>query len=129
MSWLRTLIGIVALATLAMMTHPPSVLAIDVRSGPGKTYEVIANVPPGSFVAVAQEQDWYKIQLPDGREGWIHRFYAGPGQPPSVQEQPPSRTVPRGCHPAGHPVLHSPSGSLCHAFQSSATRVDARPPS
>src|SRR5882672_8159705 len=96
MSWLRTLLGIVFLVTLSMMAHPPSVLAlIEVRSGPGLTYEVMAKVPSGgSYVVVAQEQDWYKIQLPDGREGWIHRFYAGQEQPPSVQEQPSSRTAP-----------------------------------
>ena len=103
MSWLRTLLGIVALVTLAMVVHPPSVLAIEVRSGPGMTYEVMANVPPGSFVAVAQEQDWYKVQLPDGREGWIHRFYEGKAQPPSVQEQPPSRTAPVVATPPATP--------------------------
>jgi Caspase domain/Bacterial SH3 domain len=103
MSWLRTLLGIVALVTLGMVVYPPSVLAIEVRSRPGMTYEVIANVPPGSVVAVAQEQDWYKIQLPDGREGWIHRFYMGQGQPPSVQEQPPSRTAPVVATPPATP--------------------------
>ena len=41
MSWLRTLLGIVALVTLFMVVHPPSVLAvIEVRSGPGMTYAV-----------------------------------------------------------------------------------------
>src|SRR5262245_38303926 len=96
MSWLRTLLGIVALVTLAMVVYPPSVLAlIDVRSGPGLTYEVMAKVESGgSYVVVAQQQDWYKIQLPDGREGWVHRFYMEQEQPPSAQEQPPSRTAP-----------------------------------
>jgi N-acetylmuramoyl-L-alanine amidase len=79
MSWLRTLLGIVALVTLAMVAHPSSVLAlIEMRFGPGWTYEVMAKVQSGeSYIVVAQQQDWYKIQLPDGREGWIHRFYAG----------------------------------------------------
>src|SRR5262245_42888741 len=88
MSWLRTLCGIVALVTLSMVVYPPSVLAlIEVRSGPGLTYQVMAKVPSaGSYVVVAQEQDWYKIQLPDGRKGWIHRFYVEQAQPPSVQE-------------------------------------------
>src|SRR5919198_307199 len=96
MSWLRTLLGIVALVTLAMVAHPPSVLAdIDVRSGPGMTYEVMAKIPPGgSYAVVAQAQDWYKIQLPDGREGWIHRLYIGQGQLSSVQEQPSSQRAP-----------------------------------
>src|SRR5919108_5686730 len=103
MAWLRTLLGIVALVTLAMVAYPSSVLAIEVRSRPGMTYEVIANVPPGSFVAVAQEQDWYKIQLPDGREGWVHRFYTVQEQPPSGKEQLPSRTAPVVATPPATP--------------------------
>ena len=106
MSWLRTLLSIVALVILSMVVYPPSVLAIEVRARPGMTSEVIANVPPGSVVAVAQEQDWYKIQLPDGREGWVHRFYMEQGQPPSAQEQPPSRTAPVVTTP---PATPSPS--------------------
>ncbi len=104
MSWLRTLLGIVALVTLSMVVHPPSVLAIEVRSGPGMTYEVMAKVPPGEATWLwHRQQDWYKIQLPDGREGWIHRFYAGQEQPPSVQEQPPSRTAPVVATPPATP--------------------------
>ena len=89
MSWLRTLGGIGALVTLAMVAHPPAALAffIEVRSGPGMTYEIVAKVPPGgSYVAVAQKQDWYKIQLPDGRAGWIHLH-------DTVQEKPRSQTA------------------------------------
>lgn len=104
MAWLRTLLGLVALVTLAMMAHPPSVLAIDVRSGPGSTYEVIAKVASGgSYVVVAQEQEWYKIQLPDGREGWIHRLYMGQEPPPPGQAQPPSRTAPLVAPPPATP--------------------------
>jgi len=100
MAWIRTLLGIVALVTLALMAHPPAVLAlIEVRSGPGVTYEVIAHVPPGSCVAVAQEQDWYKIQLPDGRAGWAHKYNL-------VQAQPPSRTAPLVAPP---PAMSSPT--------------------
>ena len=89
MSWLRTLVGIGALVILAMVAHPPAALAffIEVRSGPGMTYEIVAKVPPGgSYVAVAQKQDWYKIQLPDGRAGWIHLH-------DTVQEKPRSQTA------------------------------------
>src|SRR5262249_14033522 len=110
MSWLRTLFGIVALVTLSMVVYPPSVLAlIEVRSGPGLTYQVMAKVPSaGSYVVVAQEQDWYKIQPPDGREGWVHRFYVEQAQPPSVQEQPASRTVPTVATPSATPSKAAP---------------------
>src|SRR5215217_1308399 len=130
MSWLRILLGIVALVTLSMVVYPPSVLAIEVRSRPGMTYEVIANVPPGSFVAVAQEQDWYKIQLPDGREGWIHRFYTVQGtvqgQPPAMQEQPSSRTAPVVATP---PATSSPTVATPPAPPSSTVATPPAPPS
>ena len=118
MSWLRTLLRIVALVTLAMGVHPPSVLAlIEVRSGPGMTYEVTATVPPGgSYVVVAQEQDWYKIQLPDGRQGWIHRFYAAPEQSPT-QSAPVVATPPATLSPMAPPAASAmPSKAQPLAF-------------
>ena len=87
MSWLRRLLGLVVLMILSMAAHPPAVLAflIEMHSGPGAAYEVVATLPAvGSFVAVAQEQDWYKIQLPDGRQGWVHQT--------ALQHEPPART-------------------------------------
>ena len=135
MSWLRTLLGIVALVTLSMVVHPPSVLAflIEVRSGPGMTYEVVAKVPSGGgYVAVAQEQDWYKIQLPDGREGWIHRFYAGQGQPPSVQEQSPSRAAPVVATPPAtpSPMVATPPATPSYTAPPAASAMPskAQPP-
>src|SRR5262249_796369 len=74
MSWMRTLLGIMTLMTLLGVAHAPAVLAsgIEVRSGPGGAYEVIATVPPGgSYVLLAREPDWCKIELPDGRVGWV----------------------------------------------------------
>src|SRR5215468_9649372 len=130
MSWLRTLLGIVALVTLAMVAHPPSVLAlIEVRSGPGLTYEVMAKVQSGeSYVVVAQQQDWYKIQLPDGREGWIHRFYAEPTQPRSVQEQPPSRTAPVVAPPPATPSYTAPpAASVVPSTVQPPTLTPSRP--
>jgi hypothetical protein len=126
MSWLRTLGGIGALVTLAMVAHPPAALAffIEVRSGPGMTYEIVAKVPPGgSYVAVAQKQDWYKIQLPDGRAGWIHLHDTVQEKPRSQTTTPPallSHTAPpaasampsKGQPPAaapGHPVATGPA--------------------
>src|SRR5436309_13719897 len=88
MSRWRVLLGIAVLMTLSMVAYPPAVLAflIEVRSGPGGAYEVVATIPAvGSFVAVAHEQDWYKIQLPDGRTGWIHNT--------ALQQEPPARNT------------------------------------
>src|SRR4030095_8981164 len=130
MSWVRTLLGIVALVTLSMVVYPPSVLAlIDVRSGPGLTYEVLAKVESGgSYVVVAQQQEWSKIQLPDGREGWIHRFYTGPTQPPSVQEQPPSRTAPVVTTPPTppSPVVPTPPATPSYTAPPAASVMPSR---
>ena len=120
MSWLRTLGGIGALVTLAMVAHPPAALAffIEVRSGPGMTYEIVAKVPPGgSYVAVAQKQDWYKIQLPDGRAGWIHLHDTVQEKPRSQTATPPallSHTAPPAASAMpsklSHPQLRRPPG-------------------
>src|SRR5215467_13047621 len=134
MSWLRTLLGIVALVTLSMVVCPPSVLAlIEVRSGPGLTYEVMAKVPSGgSYDVVAQEQDWYKIQLPDGRKGWIHRFYVEQAQPPAVQEQPSSRPAPTIATPPAtpSPVVAAPPAPPSNPAPPAASSVPskAQPP-
>src|SRR5262245_36145011 len=85
-------LGLAALMILGLVAHPPAVLAegalfIEVRSGPGATYEVVAKMlPVGSIVAIGQEQDWYKIQLSDGRQGWVHRT--------ALQQEPPTRPPP-----------------------------------
>src|SRR5215813_13282686 len=131
MSWLRTLLGIVALVTLSMVVCPPSVLAlIEVRSGPGLTYEVMAKVPSGgSYDVVAQAQDWYQIQLPDGRKGWIHRFYVEQAQPLAVQEQPSSRSAPTVATPPA-PVVAAPSAPPSNPAPSTASNMPskAQPP-
>ena len=124
MSWLRTLLGIVALVTLSMVAHPPSVLAFltEVRSGPGVTYEVVAKVPPGGgYVAVAQEQDWYKIQLPDGRVGWIHIR-------DTVQEQPRSRTAPVVATPSAtpSPVVATPPATPSYTAPPAASAMPSK---
>jgi uncharacterized protein YraI len=112
MSRWRILLGIAALMTLSMVAHPPAILAflIEVRSGPGAAYEVVATIPAvGSFVAVAQEQDWYKIQLPDGRTGWIHNTalqQEPPARNTALQQEPSARTPPVV---APAPALPSPT--------------------
>src|SRR5689334_16106660 len=123
MFWRRTLLGLVMLVTLAILVHPSAgfamrvrparaseaalvapppagVALIDVRSGPSMASAVVARMPAGaSAVAVAQAQEWYQIQLPDGRAGWIHTAHV-------VQEPPPAWTPPVVATP---PVMPSPT--------------------
>jgi uncharacterized protein YgiM (DUF1202 family) len=69
----------------APLPRPPQP-AIAVRSGPGATYEVMTTISPGGgVVVVAQAQGWYKIQLPDGQQGWV--------QQTALQPEPAPRTA------------------------------------
>jgi hypothetical protein len=133
MSRWRILLGIAALITLSIVVHPASVLAflIEVRSGPGAAYEVVAKIPPvGNFVAVAQEQDWYKIQLPDGRQGWIQQTalqQEPPAQTPPVAAPTPTMPPPRA--PAAASPLPSNTPPTSFTPPSKSETVPAPPPS
>ena len=45
----------------------------NVRTGPGKRYDVIAVITYGTPVAKLDEESgiWIKIRLEDGKEGWV----------------------------------------------------------
>jgi len=48
-----------------------------VREGPGTTYDEITKVYPGETYPLLEESaGWYKIELEDGREGWVSGDYA-----------------------------------------------------
>ena len=45
-----------------------------VRSGPGMEYDVIGNIKAGrELFLLESENDWHKVELPDGKTGWIFR--------------------------------------------------------
>ena len=52
-----------------------AVIAVDVanvRSGPTIDASVIAQVKYGTELPIlGQDKDWYKVKLPDGKEGWV----------------------------------------------------------
>ncbi|MHB1133479.1 MAG: Flp pilus assembly protein CpaB [Chloroflexota bacterium] len=52
-----------------------AVIAVDVanvRSGPTVDSSVIAQVKYGTELPIlGQDKDWYKVKLPDGKEGWV----------------------------------------------------------
>ena len=46
----------------------------NVRSGPGPNYKVIATAKAGTELFLLEsENDWHRVQLQDGRTGWIFR--------------------------------------------------------
>ncbi|RLA84406.1 MAG: hypothetical protein DRG40_05840 [Deltaproteobacteria bacterium] len=45
---------------------------VNIRSGPGTTYSVITVVSAGQRLkGLGKQGDWYQVELPDGRIGWI----------------------------------------------------------
>lgn len=63
-------IGTVALANYTNVVVEASV--VNVRLGPGLSYEIMTQVQGGANVNVLSEKnEWYKVRLDDGRIGWI----------------------------------------------------------
>lgn len=62
--------GTVALANYTNVLVEASV--VNVRLGPGLSYDIMTQVEGGSEVNVlAERNEWYKVRLADGRIGWI----------------------------------------------------------
>ena len=70
------LAGLLLLVLLLRLSRP-SPLQRDqaiVRAKPGITHPVLTVAPQGAIFPVLETQEeWYKILLEDGREGWITR--------------------------------------------------------
>ncbi|RLA81068.1 MAG: hypothetical protein DRG33_01215 [Deltaproteobacteria bacterium] len=46
---------------------------VNIRSGPGTSYSVLTTLSQGQQVkGLGKQGDWYQIQLPDGRVGWVY---------------------------------------------------------
>ena len=49
----------------------------NVRSGPGMNYKIIATAKAGTQLFLLESQnEWHRVELPDGRKGWIFRGVA-----------------------------------------------------
>jgi N-acetylmuramoyl-L-alanine amidase len=79
-----------------------SVDAANVRSGPDISSSVIDQLKYGTQVPiVGQQQDWFKVKLPDGREGFVAAGWiiaptgASAGPPPPTNPVPASKTAGR----------------------------------
>lgn len=50
---------------------------LNVRTGPGTNFSVVAKVFPGESYPLLEElTNWYKIEIGEGKEGWISAKYA-----------------------------------------------------
>jgi pilus assembly protein CpaB len=65
----------VGTTTLTVLPADVVVVAVDaanVRAGPALAAPVVTVVPYGTALpVVGQEKDWYRVRLPDGREGYV----------------------------------------------------------
>ncbi len=62
--------GAVALANYTNVSISATV--VNVRMGPGLSYDIMTQVQGGSSVNVLSEKnEWYKVRLSDGRIGWV----------------------------------------------------------
>ena len=50
---------------------------LNVRKGPDTEFEIITKISPGETYQLLEEEDnWYRISLNDGTDGWISGEYA-----------------------------------------------------
>lgn len=46
---------------------------VNIRSGPGTTYSILTTLTKGQQVkALGKQGEWYQVQLPDGKVGWVY---------------------------------------------------------
>ena len=85
--------GVAIALLLWLLPAPPSAaqerrwvggeLTLNVRTGPGTRYRIIAQVPTGEEVALLEERDgWARVRLAGGQEGWMPSSYLGRTPPP-----------------------------------------------
>lgn len=49
---------------------------MNLRAGPGRSYEILSELPKGSKVHVTgQKGSWYSVQLPEGVPAYLHRNF------------------------------------------------------
>ncbi len=63
-----------------------SEIRLNVRSGAGVQFRILGVIGTGDEVAILKrEEDWTKIRIPDGKEGWIPVGYLKPDAPPTIR--------------------------------------------
>jgi hypothetical protein len=69
-----TSLFMLALTAAAVDTFTITAARAIVRVKPGITHPILTVVPHGAiFPVVETQEDWHKVLLEDGREGWINR--------------------------------------------------------
>lgn len=62
--------------TFEVIIKETSLGYLNVRKGPGTSFEKITQVDSGEeFIVVDEEESWYEIELSDGGSGWVYSIY------------------------------------------------------
>lgn len=100
---------------------------VNIRSGPGLNYSIITTLPRDTVLSfLGEASGWYKVQLKDGRQGWVSASYAqlvggpsdnggpsagGPSEgdtkPPAEDNRPPDGDQQTDGQPLGLAVIGS----------------------
>lgn len=66
---------------------------VNLREGPGMNYRVIGNVKKGTSLKILEvKEDWLRVRLEDGSEGWVSKLATSEAPPPSPPPAPPKPT-------------------------------------
>jgi N-acetylmuramoyl-L-alanine amidase len=64
-----------------------NVAVLNVRSGPGTSFQLLSTVTIGTRMSILQKQgDWLQVRLPSGQTGWVALEYT------TITEVPPSQS-------------------------------------
>lgn len=77
---------------------------VNVRSGPGTSYDVVTQVRKGDTLTVLGESnDWYQVQTVDGYHGWVANWLVSV----RADANPPSRSPEPGERPRPSPPVYT----------------------
>jgi N-acetylmuramoyl-L-alanine amidase len=83
---------------------------LNVRSGPGTTFDILTRALRGALLPLLSRQgDWLQVRLPDGRNGWVATQHTTIRQ---AAQQAPATPAPAVQEPAAVPVTQLPAAGL-----------------
>lgn len=109
--------------TLTPAPAQPQVVAsttVNVRSGPGTNYPVIATLPPNLPVVIVGQNaagTWWQIEGPDGNQGWVAAsvVQASPNVDVPIAQAPAPPASP--AQPSPTPVPPAPEPQPAHQYE------------
>lgn len=88
--FMTLLVGAVAVPTYEAMAQERAwvrgEIRLNLRSGPGTKYRILAGVATGDGLSVlTRGEGWTQVRMQDGTEGWIPEGYLEPTPPPTIR--------------------------------------------